>query len=109
VPKPSTIAHDSICFAIANKRLITFNYKEDRESRTAEPHDYGIMGGSAKLLVYQTEGVSKTSRLPCWKILNVNDIHSLHILKKPFPGGRTVPSGKHKKWDQLFIRVSPAA
>jgi hypothetical protein len=30
-------------------------------------------------------------------------------LEETFPGGRIVPSGKHKKWDQLFKRVSPAA
>ena len=106
---PSTPVHDALYFAIANKRLIRFKYKKEHDLRTAEPHDYGIMGGSAKLLVYQTEGFSNTSSLPCWKVLNVEDLHSLRILKKSFLGGRPVPSAKHKKWDQIFIRVSPAA
>lgn len=99
--------HDLLCSAIQNKCLISFKYKDERESRIAEPHDYGVIGGAAKLLVYQLEGASKSGDIPCWKMLSVDDMYSLRILRKSFPGGRGTASGKHKKWDHLFARVAP--
>jgi len=60
------------------------------------------------LLVYQIRGESKTKNIPGWKLIREHEISQLQVLEEPFPGGRTVPSGKHKKWDQLFIRVAPA-
>ena len=106
IAQPSASVHDLLCFAIKNKRLIMFQYHGCQ--RTAEPHDYGIVEGKRKLLIYQIRGESKTKSMG-WKLIKENDIHRLHVLEESFPGGRTVPSGKHKKWDQLFIRVSPAA
>lgn len=76
--------------------------------RTAEPHDYGIVEGTRKLLIYQIRGESKT-KSKGWKLIKENEIRQLQVLEETFPGGRAVPTGKHKKWDQLFIRVSPAA
>jgi hypothetical protein len=32
----------------------------------------------------------------------------LVLLDQTFPGGRPTASGKHIKWDVLFIRVKPA-
>jgi len=34
-------------------------------------------------------------------------ISGIHLLNETFPGGRPTPSGKHHKWDQLFMRVGP--
>jgi hypothetical protein len=31
-----------------------------------------------------------------------------HTLDETFPGGRPTASGKHHKWDKLFLRVKPA-
>jgi len=101
------LIYDLLVFAINNKRLITFQYQG--RQRTAEPHDYGIADGIRKLLIYQIRGESKTKSIPGWKLLKENEIRRLKILEESFPGGRTVPSGQHKKWDRLFIRVSPAA
>jgi hypothetical protein len=91
--------------ALRSKISGFFQYQDCQ--RTAEPHDYGIVEGMRKLLVYQIRGESKTKSMG-WKLIKENEIHRLHVLEEPFPGGRTVPSGKHKKWDQLFMRVSPA-
>lgn len=99
-------AHDLLVFAIKNKRLIMFQYQGCQ--RTAEPHDYGIVEGTRKLLIYQIRGESKT-KSKGWKLIKENEIRQLQVLEETFPGGRAVPTGKHKKWDQLFIRVSPAA
>jgi hypothetical protein len=35
-------------------------------------------------------------------------ISTIHILDRTVPGGRHVSSGKHHKWDKLFIRVKLA-
>jgi hypothetical protein len=35
-------------------------------------------------------------------------ISDVHLLNQTFQGGRPTPSGKHHKWDKLFIRVKPA-
>lgn len=101
----STSVHDLLCFAIKNKRLILFQYHGCE--RTAEPHDYGIAEGTSKVLVYQVRGGSKT-KSQGWKLIKENEIHQLRVLEETFPGGRTIPSGKHKTWDKLFIRVLPA-
>ena len=40
--------------------------------------------------------------------MKANDIADLEMLDQNFPGGRPTVSGKHLKWDKLFIRVTPA-
>jgi 5-formyltetrahydrofolate cyclo-ligase len=91
--------------AIERRRLIHFRY-HDRE-RIAEPHDYGVQNGSIKLLGYQVGGSSR-GRLPNWRWWETAMISGLRLLDETFPGGRPIPSGKHHKWDRLFIRVEPA-
>lgn len=92
--------HDLLCVAIKNKRLIKFQYQDCE--RTAEPHDYGIVDGMKKILVYQIRGDSKT-KSKVWKLVKEHEISQLQVLEETFPGGRTVPTGQHKKWDRLFI------
>jgi hypothetical protein len=104
--KTEMLVHDLLFFAIQNKRLIEFEYQG--KPRTAEPHDYGIIDGVRKLLVYQLRGESKSGRLPDWRLVEIPDIKKLRVSDEQFRGGRSVPSGRHKKWDELFIRVSPA-
>jgi hypothetical protein len=99
--------HRGLCSAIKSKRLVAFNYQG--LPRIAEPHDYGRMNGVEQLLVYQIEGESRSQKLPDWRLIRVAEIKELTILDRSFSGGRPVPSNKHKKWDKLFIRVSPAA
>jgi putative DNA-invertase from lambdoid prophage Rac len=91
--------------AIDETRLIRLIYK-NRE-RIVEPHDYGIHNGTAKLLGYQVAG-SSSHKLPDWRWMEEDLISDIHILNRTFPGGRPTPSGKHHKWDKLFIRVKPA-
>jgi hypothetical protein len=91
--------------AIQQTRLIRFLYQNTE--RIAEPHDYGIQNGSIKLLVYQVGG-SSSGPLPNWRWIEVDAISDVELLDQTFPGGRPTPSGKHSKWDDLFIRVKPA-
>ena len=98
------LIHQQLCSAIKRKRLIEFIYQNLR--RVAEPHDYGILNGTEHLLVYQVAGQSRSMKLPDWRLVRITEIKQLKVLDKEFSGGRPVPSSKHKKWDQLFIRVS---
>lgn len=89
--------------AIASKRLIQFDYED--YPRVAEPHDYGVISGEKQLLVYQIGGESRSGKLPDWRLVRVAAMKRVRILSKTFPGGRSIPSGKHKKWDQVLARV----
>ncbi len=90
--------------AIAQKRKIRFWY--GGTERVAEPHDYGIHNGKARLLAYQTGGRSNSGPLPAWRLVDVSRITQLELLEKTFPGNRAAPSGRRHQWDQLFIRVA---
>ena len=92
--------------AVQEKRLIQFVYKN--KPRIVEPHDYGIHKGSVKLFGFQVGGLS-SEPLPNWRWALVNAISDLTLLDRTFPGWRPSPSGKHHHWDQIFIRVEPAA
>jgi len=91
--------------AIEQKRLIRFRYKN--RDRIVEPHDYGIHKGVIKLFGYQVGG-SSSQKLPNWRWAEQDLISDLQLLDRTFPGGRPTKSGKHHKWDKLFIRVKPA-
>ena len=95
-----------ITAAIEQRRLLRFRYK-NRE-RIVEPHDYGIHNGVIKLFGFQVGG-SSSQKLPNWRWAEQDLISELEVLNRTFPGGRPAPSGRHHKWDKLFIRVKPAS
>ncbi len=78
------------------------------KTRVLEPHDLGVLNGSIQLLAYQVGG-SSSRPLPNWILLKTNEIGDLELLDDVFPGGRPTASGKHRKWDKLFIRVKQGA
>jgi hypothetical protein len=92
--------------AIEHRRMIQLVYH--RKPRILEPHDHGIINGSVQLLAYQVGG-SSSRPLPNWVLMKTNEITDLEVLDQSFPGGRPTASGKHRKWDKLFIRVKPVA
>lgn len=91
--------------AIEHKRMIRLVYH--RKDRILEPHDHGILNGSVQLLAYQVGGASSRP-IPNWLLMKAAEITDLDLLDQTFPGGRPTASGKHLKWDKLFIRVKPA-
>ncbi len=91
--------------AIQDRRLLRLRYRN--KERIIEPHDYGVHNGSVKLLGFQVGGAS-SGKLPNWRWMEADLISDLTLLDQTFPGGRSAPSGKHHKWDKLFIRVKPA-
>ena len=107
-PEAEPNVNPLIWAAIEQKRLLRFRYK-NRE-RIVEPHDYGIHKGLIKLFGYQgyQVGGSSSQKLPNWRWAEQDLISNIQLLDRTFPGGRPTKSGKHHKWDRLFIRVKPA-
>ncbi|MBV9763537.1 MAG: hypothetical protein JOZ48_01730 [Acidobacteriaceae bacterium] len=104
-PQPEPNINPLLWKAIAETRLIRLFY-QNRE-RILEPHDYGIHKGVAKLLGYQIAGSSR-HKIPDWRWMEENLISDIQLLDRTFPGGRPTPTGKHHKWDKLFIRAKPS-
>src|ERR1700728_4713558 len=92
--------------AIERRHMIRLLYHG--KERFVEPHDHGILNSSAQLLGYQVAG-SSSRPLPNWILMKVNEMEGFELLEKPFAGGRPTASGKHLRWDVLFIRVQAAA
>jgi hypothetical protein len=105
LPSSESTIDELLRIAIEHKRMIRFRYRG--KDRVVEPHDYGIHNGIVKLLGFQVGG-SSSGRLPNWRWMETTQISDLDLLDQTFPGGRPTPSGKHHKWDTLFIRVKPA-
>ena len=89
--------------AIEHRRMIRLVYHG--KERLVEPHDYGVLNGSLQLLGYQIAG-SSSRPLPNWIRMKVEEMADLEMLEKTFAGGRPKASGKHLRWDILFIRVT---
>lgn len=77
------------------------------KQRLVEPHDHGVLNSAVQLLGFQIAGASSRP-LPNWILMKVDEMSDLELLEKTFAGGRPTASGKHLKWDILFIRVKPA-
>jgi hypothetical protein len=94
-----------LCGAIAERRLVTFFL--DGFRRVAEPHDFGIIDGVARLFFYQVGGESRSGRPVGWRWAVLPRISGLQILGETFSGPRPVSSGRHIHWDTLIATVSP--
>ena len=91
-------------FAIAHKRLIRFTYES--VVRIAEPHDYGLREGAAKLLAYQRQkGGRRDQRVRGWRWLDVDKIQDCIVLDDSFSGTREAAGQQHHQWDVIYARV----
>ena len=90
--------------AIADRRLVSFTLHG--VPRVGEPHDYGVADGVPTLFFYQTGGKSSSGKPLGWRNAVIGEITGLRVLEERFAGTRPAPSGRHKKWDQLYASVS---
>jgi hypothetical protein len=65
---------EQLRFAIADKRLLEVGYHGNL--RVAEPHDYGVQNGAAKLLTYQLRkrDDGRWMAISGWRMLEVSKI-----------------------------------
>jgi hypothetical protein len=102
--RASTSIDHLLRVAIAQKRLVTFTLMG--LTRRAEPHDYGIVHGAARLFFYQVGGQSRSGPPRGWRWARVSDISNLEVLDETFTGTRPAISGRHVHWDLLMASVS---
>src|ERR1700761_4935248 len=105
MPTPDPQLDEVLRMAIEQTRLLRLRYRN--KDRIVEPHDYGEHNSAIKLLTYQVGG-SSSGPLPNWPWMETKLISDAQLLDQTFPGGRPAESGKHHKWDKLFLRVKPA-
>src|SRR5580704_7106374 len=105
MPEPDAELDQLLRTAIEQTRLLRLRYRN--KDRIVEPHDYGQHNGVIKLLAYQVGGAS-SGPLPNWRWMETDLITDAELLNQKFPGGRGAASGKHHRWDKLFLRVKPA-
>ena len=104
MPEPDPKLDQLLRTAIEQTRLLRLRYRN--KDRIVEPHDYGQHNGIVKLLTWQIGG-SSSRPLPNWRWMEIDQVSDAQMLDKTFRGGRPTHSGKHHKWDKLFLRVKP--
>jgi hypothetical protein len=92
-------------FAIAHKRLLGLEY--NARMRVAEPHDFGAMNGTSKVLVYQllVDGATAGGRAQGWRLLDLATIGACKVLEQSFAGSRGDRHQQHMNWDAVLARV----
>src|SRR5439155_12578031 len=92
--------------AIMQKHLLQFSIKA--KSELQNPTTTVSKTESSPYPVFQVAGRS-TSPLPGWCLVDVHEMQDYEILEQHFAGNREAPSGRHHRWDEVFIRVGPPA
>ena len=90
--------------AIAEKRLLEIRYK--RAVRLAEPHDYGVIDGTERLLIFQLHGPDSGKGAAGWRLLDVVKIESCVVTDQTFVGSRGQSHQQHYQWETLYARVT---
>jgi hypothetical protein len=75
--------------------------------RIVEPHDFGAMNGTSKVLVYQlhADGGPPDKAAHRWRLLDVAKIEVCKVLGEQFAGSRGHSHEQHMQWDAVFARV----
>jgi len=94
----------SIRYAIAEKQLLQIRYK--KAVRLAEPHDYGVIDGTERLLIFQLHGPDSGKGAVGWRLLDIVKIESCVVTDQTFPGSRGQLHRQHYQWETLYARVT---
>ena len=89
---------------IAEKRILELRYKQT--VRLAEPHDYGVIDGTERLLVFQLRGPDSGKAAVGWRLLDVIKIESCIVTDQAFAGSRGQSHRQHYQWETLYARVT---
>ena len=90
--------------AIAEKRLLEIRYK--KAVRLAEPHDYGVIDGTERLLIFQLRGPDSSKGAVGWRLLDLFKIESCAVTDQTFAGSRGQSHQQHYQWEMLYARVT---
>ncbi len=101
--EPRDSLDERIRRAIAEKRLLEIRYK--RAVRLAEPHDYGVIDGTERLLIFQLRGPDSGKGAVGWRLLDLLKIESCTVTEQTFAGSRGHSHRQHYQWESLYARV----
>ncbi len=101
---PFDLLEERIRRAIAEKRLLDLRYKG--ATRLAEPHDYGVINGTGRLLIFQLRGPDSGKGAVGWRLLDVVKIESCVVTDQTFAGSRGDSHQQHYQWETLYARVT---
>jgi len=59
-----------------------------------------------RLVSFALHGLPRVGEPLGWRNAVIGEISDLRILDQRFAGTRPAPTGRHKKWDQLYASVS---
>ena len=90
--------------AIGQKRLLEIRYK--RAFRLVEPHDYGVIEGTERLLIFQLRGPDSGKGAVGWRLLDVVKIERCVVTEQAFAGSRGQSHQQHYQWETLYARVT---
>jgi hypothetical protein len=88
--------------AIAEKRLLELRYKG--AVRLSEPHDYGVINGTRRLLIFQLHGPNSGKGPVGWRLLDLVKIESCAVTGQTFFGGRGQSLQQHYQWETRYAR-----
>jgi len=92
--------NQTICEAIQNMHLLSFNYKNHK--RVVEPHTHGISTtGNECMRCYQISGDSSSGKVPGWKMMTIDKITDLSLSQVKF----SEPRPKYKKGDKHMTTI----
>jgi hypothetical protein len=74
--------------------------------KTAAASVDGLLRTAIELIRFTYKGFS-SEPLPNWRWALANSISDLDLLNRTFAGRRPTASGKHHRWDRIFMRVEP--
>ena len=100
---PLDFLDERIRRAIAEKRLLEIRYK--RAVRLVEPHDYGVIDGTKRLLIFQRHGPDSGNGAVGWRLLDLVKIESCEVTDQAFAGSRGQSHQQHYQWETLYARV----
>ena len=95
--------NDEIIGAIENHKLIEFDY--DGESRTVEPHCYGISTkGNEVIRAYQVRGFSSSGTMG-WKMYDLSKADDIKVLSETFSKPRPDYKKGDKGMDEIYCEL----
>jgi predicted DNA-binding transcriptional regulator YafY len=91
--------------AIGDRRLLELTYHG--RVRVVEPHDYGVLGGTRRLLAYQLRrnGEPGARGNTGWRLFDVSKMEGCVMLDTAFPGSRRLDHQDHHSWEVIYARV----
>ena len=93
-----------ICNTIYNRCVLKFTYHG--HPRVVEPHAYGLSRAKNEVLrCYQTDGTSRSGKVPPWRLMRVDQIEFLTMTVEHFAHMRSGYRKGDKRMSTIFCEL----